>query len=293
MSRIPPGLRISATLGEASALNWLSQDIFFGVEKFGQVTNYASADGLVTVWSGGDSALNSDPYYPENVSGMQQEIGGALGIARTLYVYTPQAAVTGANIVVQGLDANGNMQTGYATTNGINGQTPVELLDADGGSITWTRSHRAWIESYSGGAVSTDVIYISNDNAPVAGVPGLNATWAMIRNTATLQPNQTFMAHYTVPLGHRAVIKGYSWSLNKQGTPQVREGNFQLQTRNTGLLFRTRHLTGAGSNGTSAGQHLFPTGISCPELTDIRIMVIADTDALDFTATFAVFVKKR
>lgn len=292
MSRIPPGLRITASLGEAAALNWLSQELFFGVEKFGHVAGYDSADGAVTVWSGSDSALLTDPKYPINVTTLPFDAGAVLGDAfdpLTVYVSSPQNFL--GTIVVQGLGPGGIPQTGYVTASG---QTAAPVVDADAGALLWTRVFRAWVETLGAGAALTDTLYIHTDATPTLGVPDNPPadTWALIHHSATFQPNQTLMNFYTIPAGHQGLIKGYTWSITKQNVPQIREANFQLQTRDRNGLFRTRHLFGGSSEGTSSFAHKFPSGVSVPELTDIRITVVADNADLDFTATFSVFVKK-
>jgi hypothetical protein len=295
-SRVPPGLRIAATLGEAVKLGWLSDNLFGGVEKFGQVLNYPSASGLVTVWSGASGSYNATKLLPESgfipVDPATTDTTG-LTPARVLYVTTPQVTFDGV-ITIQGLGLGGVFQTAVVTANG---QSAEEIFDAAGGTLYWTRVFRAWINHLGSGTALTNPLYITNDSTPLSGVPGIDETCAMIENSASLQPNQTLMAFYTVPTGWSALINGYTFSINKQSSPQVREANFYLETRlrdipSNNPIFRTRHISGASSEGASTFSYEFPVGISVPELTDIRMSVVADTDGLDFTATFSLYLKK-
>lgn len=122
--------------------------------------------------------------------------GGTLAhptTAETWYISSDNAG-DDKQIVVNGLDADYNRQTGIAT---LNGQTQVEVKSISGASQKWIRFF--CIENYNGDATAGD-FYVGPSGSS-GGVP------TTVRGHAEQATQRSWYAAYTVPAGWTGFVK--------------------------------------------------------------------------------------
>ena len=193
------------------------------VNKFGYHGADVSASTVETVWDGNGS-----------VTIMPYPTAGVITV-------TDNTTDTGENVVVEGLDANYNLQSETVAVGGT-------------GTLTFSRVFRAFMES--------------TDNTSDVGINQGGTFTALIK--AGL--GQTQMAVYTVPAGKTAFItKIHGSSDRSTGNPSVQ---FRLKVREFGSIFRIK-----GTYGTAGGNQFdyeYPVPLLIEEKSDIRIDVLAD-----------------
>ncbi len=118
----------------------------------------------------------------------------------------------GQTILVNGLDENWDIQTGFSV---LTGQTAAPITDSFGNSLLWTRIHRAYQASSAPDPMGT--VYIAESDTLSGGVPTTpSRVHAQILFTNAAQ--QTEKAMYTVPRGYTGYILGlHSAMLASQG----------------------------------------------------------------------------
>lgn len=188
----------------------------------------------------------------------------------------------------------------------------TSLTDSDSGGInpqsTGARTIRMFGLNAAGIEISEDVILdgttsVNTANAYqrvyrmyvlTAGSNGANA--GTITATATgdgtvtaqIQPsnNQTLMAIYTVPIDRTLYLTGYYAALNSAGGASAL-ADVNLVSRSTGAdsVFRTRHVLGIISTGSSYWHHEFEVPLVMSGLADIKVQAIGGTN-LDVSGGF-------
>jgi hypothetical protein len=156
------------------------------------------------------------------------QIGGKetlLTTAQTMYAScTDNVNGVGQVIKVDGLDADWDEQTGYAT---LTGQTQAPVVAADGSAQTWMRVHKAFQVSAEPDPVGD--VYIAESDTLTGGVPDTTTkVHGYIDYTDAAQ--QTEKAMYTVPRDHHAMILEYHGSLlNATGTARWLRMSIEIQ----------------------------------------------------------------
>jgi len=138
---------------------------------------------------------------------------------------------------VQGLDANWKLADDYVTAAG---QTKTAVPG------TWRRVFRLENEGATDNAGN---VYVYEDDTVTAGVP---QTATKVRGHITVAHNQTLIAFYTIPAGHRGYIRNMFCSIEAIGTPQTREANISIWAREDGGVFKIKKNIGLSTSGTSA-----------------------------------------
>ena len=193
------------------------------INKFGYHGGDVAASTVETVWDGN-----------ANVTIMPYPSAGVITI-------TDNSTDTGENVVVQGLDADYNLQSETVAVGGT-------------GTLTFSRVFRAFMES--------------TENGDDVGINQGGTFTALIK--AGL--GQTQMAVYTVPAGKMAFLtKIHGSSDRSTGNPAVQ---FRLKVREFGSIFRIK-----GTYGTAGGNQFdyeYSVPLMFDEKSDIRIDVLAD-----------------
>jgi len=204
------------------------------IHKFGSnpdVVNTVSTTSPETVWDG------SSAYTFPSDSG------------ESIQIKSSQGADT-QQFVVQGLDANFELQT---WTGNLNGTTDVDI---DG---TWTRVFRA----YNNGSTSI----AGNINIHADGDPSTSYAQALAGN------DQTLMSVYTVPANYTGYLCEYHLSAHNAGSSSEIGYTVQIKTRNYGKVFRVQEVASVTTSNSFEQTYPFPLPLA-PK-TDIIINVVS------------------
>ena len=193
------------------------------VNKFGYHGSDVTASSVETVWDG-NGTTEIMPYPAAGVITVSDNTDD-----------------TGENVVIEGLDANYNLQSETVAVGGT-------------GTLTFSRVFRAFMES--------------TDNFSAVGINQGGSFTALI--AAGL--GQTQMAVYTIPAGKMGFLtKIHGSSDRSTGNPAVQ---FRLKVREFGSIFRIK-----GTYGTAGGNQFdyeYEVPLMFDEKSDIRIDVLAD-----------------
>ena len=175
--------------------------------------------------------------------------------ASTLYISSDDNADT-QTYDVQGLDENWNMQTVSVT---LSGYTSVPL------SGSWIRVFRAYNTS---GTNSAGEVYVADSSASTNGTPDVATT---IKARVIAGNNQTNMAIYTVPAGHKGYLMDWYISLLRGSGTAVIAGDFDIYRRPVGTVFRSTQPVGLQNTGAGDHHYTWPYPIELEPKTDIEI----------------------
>ena len=193
------------------------------VNKFGYHGGDVTASTVETVWDG-NASTEIMPYPSAGVITISDNTDD-----------------TGESVVVEGLDADYNLQSETVTVGGT-------------GALTFSRVFRAYMAS--------------TENTSDVGINQGGTFTALIK--AGL--GQTQMAVYTIPAGKMGFLtKIHGSSDRSTGNPAVQ---FRLKVREFGSIFRIK-----GTYGTAGGNQFdyeYPLPLMIEEKSDIRIDVLAD-----------------
>ena len=203
------------------------------INKFGANVDIAS-DTTEDVWDGGGTYS-----YP------------TLPLMTKLSQTANQAAMVGAEIEVQGLDANWDLIVQTKALNASNTTTPVTLD---------TPLLRAFRMKVLANVVGDSPIRLHNDAEDV--------DYAII----SIGNNQTLMALYTVPFGKTAYLTNYYGGLVNTGVATPTNAQFDLWAadRVNNYEFQLKHEVGLPKEGPGF-QHDFNPYVVFAEKTDIKI----------------------
>ena len=211
------------------------------INKFG-ANQLVPADTESDVWDGGGTYT-----YPSTTD--------ITHVSQT----TDQAALRGALVNVQGLDANWNEITEIVSLDITDSSTPVALATP---LIRCFRSFLMW------GAAATSSVRVHNLAETV--------DYAVISNGN----GQTLMAQYTIPAGRTGYMTSYYVSnidaTNK--TPTSTEIKLKAQDNTHGGIFLVKHAN-AIPEGGSGFQHEFSPYYRFTEKTDIKITALCADEA--------------
>ena len=217
-------------------------DGVFHINKFGENEDVAN-DVAEDIWTG------STPYpYPTTatITHVNQEVD--------------QVAMRGGRINISGLDADWNVKNQFVILDASNSSTPVAL------GTPLIRVHRSTV----GSPVQIDSV-VSIHNA------------ADDEEYARLEVghNQTMMAQYTIPIGHRGYIVSYYGSVvsdsfsNKE--PTYTEFHLYARAISNNHDWQIKHEIAIPINGPGF-QHFFKPYYELPDKTDIRLNVLCKAE---------------
>jgi len=229
--------------------NWAGYEV---VHKFGTTGNVLATP--VTVWEGAD-----------------------LGATTALYTYSTSAAIdtlssdnaadTGIDIQVDGLDANWAPVTQTVT---LNGQTQVTLQ---------TPLIRVYRLKNISATELTGIVYCYENVTATGGVPD---DQTKIRAGITPGNNQSLMAVYTVPAGYTAYLYNMNFWPAKRLAAII---EFEVYRREFGGVFQKKHVASLNTQGgTMSLRYIFPEIF--PEKTDIEVRAATDSTGVGAAAIF-------
>ena len=213
------------------------------VNKFGH--NTAVGANLESVWdySGAYEYLADDTFS-------------------LMYISSDNAADQGMTYSVTGIDSDYNYSTVTVTTDGASGFTFVALTSG-AADDKWWRIFRAFNTSAT---VAQGNIYISKDNTDVGG-NGIPDTVADIQAQILIGLEQTAMALWTCPTGHKAFLTSFYAATSSNKVTEV-----VLFYRPFGTVFRIQHFM---SLNQGFEQHHFDFPVHIPAKADIVIQASA------------------
>ena len=173
------------------------------------------------------------------------------------------------DVIIDGLDINGDQITQTATLNGQN-KVPITPI--------W-RFNRAFNDNANDFAGD---VYIYVDGVITAGVPNDVTT---VRGYIKAGKGQTNQSIYTVPNGKTAFLFGEEVSLTKAGGATVVAADFEQKSREFGKVFRNKEFFTLLSSGNSGKNYNFPVPLEYKGKTDILPSV--DVSANNVGASWA------
>lgn len=168
------------------------------------------------------------------------------------------------DVIIEGLDINGDELIQTATLNGQNKVTITPLL-------RFNRAYNDNADDFLGN------VYIYVDGAITAGVPNVVTT---VRGFILAGKGQTNQSIFTVPNGKTAFLFGEEVSLTKAGGATVVAGDFQQETREFGKVFRNQEFFTLLSSGNSSKNYNFPVPLAHIGRTDILTSVDVSTNGV-------------
>ena len=224
------------TTGAASNIPIAAGD----VTGYSHINKFGATDGDVTagtIWDG-NSGTAAYPY-PAN---------GVISVTST--------ANSGADVYIEGLDANYNIQS-------------ETVAIGSSGSLTFSRIYRAYMVD-------------TNNDADVTINQGGSIAAKIIEDNG-----QTLMSVYTVPAGKTAYLMKLQMGSDKASTNSAMKYSLMAREIAGGGVFRIK-----GQFHSAGGQNItteYPVPIVFPEKTDIRIDVTAAQQAT-CSATFDIIL---
>ena len=212
--------------------------------KFGNAPDFDQGDGEVTIWDGAEDGTSWE--------NMVYDYSSTADIDR---ISSSNAGDT-QSISITGLDTNYDEVTQTAT---LNGQNKVTL------STSLIRVYRAYNND------STNLsghVFIYPDTAITSGIPD---DASKIRAIIDPSNQQTEMALVTVPDGYTGYMR--SWYASTSGASKSSNYIIRLKSRNTGKVFRLKHVSSISDTGNSYIQHKYEEPEVFAERTDIEMTV--------------------
>lgn len=234
-----------------------NEDFFLEVAK-GNVVGHSFVHKF-----GYNSSVSASTLTPVTSAGVYQTPTSAVSLE---FVSSDSAdALNGAGmheVVVQGLNATGALQTQTTAAHATDGTTAVAI------SGTWLRVFRAYVSKSGTYATSSTASHVGTITIRVSGG---GATYAQVPIVNGFPTGQSLIGAYTVPLGYTAYILSQEYSSDVSGTKTCdfmffkRESILDTSSSYDGTM-RLQKLT-AGTQGTFDFDH--KTYEAYPALTDI------------------------
>lgn len=194
------------------------------------------------------------------------------------YVSSDNSLDINIPLVVTGLDANFAFQVGYATLDGTDAQTQVEVKDAEGNSITWIRFFK--LVNY-GASASSGTVYLGPTGA-TAGVP------ATIYGEFLATCQRSYYAVYTVPAGWTGFVMSIRAGIQKGTTSYADIGFRYGHVDKLKLCNYFMPIHGSDFHGID-----LPVPVSVPEKNDIIVRCFdASANNLDVIASASLILVK-
>lgn len=212
--------------------------------KFGSIDSVQAATAA-DVWSFGIT------------SGAEIYTFSADGVADIDRLSSDSSADTDIDIVVEGLDVNGDEVIQTIATDAVDGQTPVALTTS------------LWRVNSAYNTNGTDLLgnlYIFVNGATTGGVPN---TVTDVRGHIPIGEGQTLQSIFTVPNGQTGFLYGRETSLTKGLGATAISAELRGRAREFGKVFRTQDKFALTSSGSSNQPYNFPVPLAFPGKTDL------------------------
>lgn len=258
-----------STLGNISNLYFESArgdvDNTFVVHKFGDATDIDIGDDNVVIWDGSCDFLSGPKIVDYTFS-------ASADITRI----TSSDDGDATDVEIQGLDSNWDYCSQIVT---LTGQTDAILSTP---LIRVTRMINVGSSDISG------TVYLRTEGSTVtSGTPDdTTSVRAIIKNG----DNQTAMAIYSVPRGHRMfVVHGWSTlSRKNNGIARV-----TISRRSFGGVFRVIHRISLNSSGTSTDHRIYTIPIVIEEKEDLIYKASVEGNNTGVAAGFHALIMKN
>lgn len=224
----------------------------YTLNKFGY--NPAVSTAAETVWDAGGVATYS-------------------AAAATVEVLSSVAADTGIELMIQGLDANWDLQTVGVTTDGTDGTTPVAV------STDFLRIFRMWVSGDTAPTVPSVITCRLASGGATRAVISPGTASPLVHNE-----RQTLMAMYSVPQNFDFYMEELWASVNKG-----KDATIWLRVREFGGVFRTRQKLNVFQAPLNK---VYMRPIRIPEKSDIEVSAVSDVASCKVHAGFGGFFDK-
>lgn len=131
-------------------------------------------------------------------------------------------------------------------------------------------------------------MYISDDNTD-AGGDGIPDNLANMKAKIIIGNEQTNMALYTVPAGHKGYLTDWYASLLRLTGASAVAGDFDVFLRNVDSVFRSTHPIGLNTTGVGERTYKWPYPLELEPKTDIEVRVQPTANS-DVAAGFTVLL---
>jgi hypothetical protein len=217
------------------------------IHKFGEVPDFDTGDGVVTIWDGADDGNINQMVYQYSTTADIDSISSS------------DASDT-QTVEIHGLDTDWNPVTQTAT---LNGRTRVALT---------TPLIRMFRMKNTGSTDFAGYVYTYVNGAITDGVPD---TPADVRAVVQADENQTLMAVYTIPNGYTGQMRDLFASLI--GASKTTNYTVWLKVRPFGGVFQTKIKFGLSETGTSHTKHEYvePETIAAKSDIELRAKITA------------------
>ena len=231
------------------------------VHKFGLAQNINTADGESDIWDGMSADLGS------NITPYNWIDSGPVD----LQISSSSASDVGNEMSGEGLDEDWNLSSGSVI---LNGQTAVPI------GFQRNRIHRAF---NSGPTELVGIVYVSDlGTSLTAGVPD---DPSKIRAIVHPEAQQTEMALYTVPVGHKLFITQGWANVARENVPSGQAG-VKIYRRTFGGVFRKVHTLSLSVAGSSGDQRPYQLPIVFNGKEDLIYKASVSTNGMAVSAGF-------